>query len=211
MSKITTITRADCATIRDAVAAALVSVEKQFGLKLSTKGGKFGPTSFTLPIEFATVSTDGAVNSVEATNFTRMSNHYGVDPSMLNKKITTDSGTYTLTGLNPRSRRFPFTAVREDGKGFKLGANTVKFAIANAAITPEHVRGALHHMNKLTAQAFEPGCAVRVKWTDGLWYDAAYVRPIDGKHAVVFEDGSRFRAEAIKRKSKSKSTDTAML
>ena len=194
MTKTTTITREICEQLKRAVLNALGEVEQEFGVKLTVKGGKFSPTSFTLPIEFSTIGTGGVVNNAEAMNFTRMSSAYGVDPSLLNTQIYTTRGAYKLIGLNPRSGKFPFMALHEDGRRFKLGADTVKFAIANATPATDPQKKAV----KIVKSSFACGSTVYVKWTDDVWYDATYVRAVGTKHAVVFADGSKFRADTVK-------------
>ena len=202
MTKLTRITRGDCDVVRRAVVAALAGVEEQFGLKLVTKPGRFSDTSFTFPIEFATVGGEGIVNSLEAENFRRQSHRFGVPADALGTTITLSNGReFKLTGMDPRRRKFPFTGEEANGCRSSISAQSVKYALATANLTQASVKAAMENLLKPKATTFEPsaGDKVKARWTDGEWYDAKFVRyvGIGGPDvvAVEFEDGSRFRCK----------------
>lgn len=206
MSRLTTITRPDCVEIRAAIVAALASVEKKFGLKLVMKTGKFSDGSFTVPVEFCTLGEGGIPQDQEALNFKEGSFLYGIPPEALGKTILVRGVPFILRGLKSRGVKLPFSAERvSDGKIFGLGILSVTLGVKSALdVGASQVAGKTPPVVPL-----KRGDSVKALWSDGVWYHATYLRAVDGKHSVQFEDGSRFRADKVM--TPSKSTDPALM
>lgn len=107
---------------------ALKSVGEKYGVKIAYKGGSFTPTNATLRMEVSTISSSGEAISADVQTYKTLAGLYGLDPKMLNSKVTYNGSIYTITGLNPRRHRFPLTAIRQDGARFKLPIDSVKIA-----------------------------------------------------------------------------------
>ena len=89
----------------------------------------------TFKFEVSATNEDGTVETKEARDFKRIAEIYGLSPDDLGKTFKTWHGkrTYTITGLVRRRRKFPISAVCENGKSWKFPAEQVKDALSRAA------------------------------------------------------------------------------
>lgn len=125
--KITKFDRTNLRLISADLQTALASVEEKYGIKFAYKGARFSPELATFKLEGATVSTDGVVVSRERQDFLTYHTLFNLPKEVLDQAIDMGGESYTVTGLNTRSQKYPVTAKRvSDGKGFKLGADSVR-------------------------------------------------------------------------------------
>jgi hypothetical protein len=129
MTKITEFDSSACNIVSKRVEEALKSLGEELGLSFQTKGGNYGSSNYAMKIEAAVINKDGTVSSKEAETFKQMAKLYGLKPEDLGQEITVGRSIYTIRGLKPRSRKYPVTVDRNDGKGFKLPVSTVQRAL----------------------------------------------------------------------------------
>ncbi len=122
--KISIMNRKTIKPISEDAMLALQMVAEQYGLELKQEAGRFSDTSFTVKFTFQCVAEDGV-----PTEFARLAPMYGLTAEDFGREFTTYNGTYRITGIAPRRRKYPISAecVRT-GKGYKFPRNAVKAA-----------------------------------------------------------------------------------
>ena len=100
--------------------AALLPLEKTFGVKFNYKGGSYTNANVVFRVEASLVSAGGEVMSVEREAFKRSAEIYGLKKEWLDKPFSFSGDTYTVNGLRTRSRKSPVLVTRKDGKKFKM-------------------------------------------------------------------------------------------
>lgn len=117
--------RSKAKKIADRAVALLAGLEDEFGVKITSKGGTFGNTFYTMKLEVAEVN-GGVVESKDAVNFTRYCKQFGMVPEMLGGIFRTSKTTYTVRGLAPQAVKYPVLASNGNGRMFKFSADVVK-------------------------------------------------------------------------------------
>ena len=112
--------------IGDSIVVALKSVEREMGIKLEFKGGRFQDKSATLKLEVVLVQEDGTAFSQIEEDFKTCCSRYGIEPSDLGRPFTSNGEHFKLTGLKPQNHRYPFIAERRDGKQYKFSASFIR-------------------------------------------------------------------------------------
>lgn len=106
---------------------ALKSVEQKLGVKIVSKGGRFGSMSMESKFE---VRLAGA----EASAWNKYCGMFGLEPKHCGTKFTSKKwGPATMVNIQPRRTRFPIECLGDDGKVFLIPAETAKFHIMLAA------------------------------------------------------------------------------
>jgi len=126
--KITKIDRDALKTLRSAINAALESVGKQYGVKLSAANASYDGTGMTaqFKLEVATISQDGTVITKEAADFQKYHELYNLKPEHFGATFVQGRETYKINGLLMNAKRFPISAIRvRDGKAFKFPETSV--------------------------------------------------------------------------------------
>lgn len=139
MTKKTKITKFDRATVRQILAEceeALRPVAEKHGLTLDRKGKTYYQDA--LPVMFQLLITkldeDGNVLTADAKAFQQQAFLYGLEPSDLGREFRSRGDTFRITGLRPRSRKYPILAENvKTGKTYKFHAETVKAGLKAAA------------------------------------------------------------------------------
>ncbi len=140
---ISTITRAEAASIQSRIQSALEAEFKKDGLIISIDGGTFAPTLFK-PKLTVTVRDSSGNDAAEKAKWNMYCKHYGLVPSDFGCTVFNSRGEECiLNGINPRRSRFPILGTRvRDGKHFKFTIDIVnrvlpaKPASANKATKP---------------------------------------------------------------------------
>lgn len=111
----------------DAAEAALIEVAERLGVNLTVNGGAFKPGEGTLSLRFTFgCKSDGGIPK----SFLAHCGRYSLTPSDFGAEFVSRGHTYTISGVNPRRRKYPITAIRaSDGKGYKFAAETVRSAL----------------------------------------------------------------------------------
>ena len=123
------LTRSDVRMIRGKINEALKALAPELsdGARVTLDYGRYGDTDVTFKVNVAVPSEEGgnALSPAER-DFTRLATTYGLKPEDLGKEFRNWSGdVFTITGLKPRSRKYPILGKRADGKVFKFAARAV--------------------------------------------------------------------------------------
>ena len=112
---------------------ALEVLQDHFGDRVVVKreGGQYGSTHCTIKFQFAKVTEEGAMTA-ERKAFENYAARHGLDPDDFGREFRTyRGGTYRITGLNTRARKYPIQAEHVGtGKMYKFPAQQVKDALA---------------------------------------------------------------------------------
>lgn len=132
-----------CTVASDAIDAALKAVAADLGISIKVGRGTYSREgdTFTLKLEMGTVCADGNVATKESRDYLEAVNFEftvaakaGLKPEHLNADFTTHQGSYTLTGLAPRSKKYPILAkCKRTGKTFKFPIAAVAAAMVGAS------------------------------------------------------------------------------
>jgi hypothetical protein len=126
--KIKEMDRGTVRMLSEAMKEALKEVADEYGLALDYKGASYSSSNATFKFELATKGSKGA-NTREKEAFVKTAILFGLDAKDLGKEFTHEGWTYTISGLKPRSRRYPIVCTRGDGKSFKFPASIVQNAL----------------------------------------------------------------------------------
>jgi len=119
------ITRATLHALDVDIDAALAAVAAKHGLSFTRAGGRFSATTYTPKISFSIVSESGI-----PADFARLAPAYGLTVEDFGREFTTYSGTYRVTGISPRRRKYPISAECVlTGKGYKFPVSAVAAAV----------------------------------------------------------------------------------
>lgn len=131
--KIINFDRATARRLQRRVDEALFPLAEEFGISITTKGGKFSSASLVQRIEFATVGEGGVVNDRDAESFKRSAIRYGLEADDLGREFFYSGKTYRVVGLRTKSRKYPVIAENVvDGRKTKFPADAVKSLLAAA-------------------------------------------------------------------------------
>ena len=104
-------------------AKSVADLEKQYGIKLSL--GTIRYDSHTFSTKLKGTAQDGhktgePVKPQIELDFERYCRDYNLMPTDLGKKFSHNGTTYTLSGLKPRSYKFPFIGIGPQGGRYKF-------------------------------------------------------------------------------------------
>jgi hypothetical protein len=123
MNKINILNHDSVRRINLDINAALKAVAEKYGVEIEIKGSRFSDNNCTTRIEIATVAESGSALTKEAVDF----NRYALSQFRITKKLgdrfTFKYEEYEITGLAPRSLKYPVLA-----KNLTSG-NTFKFPL----------------------------------------------------------------------------------
>lgn len=123
--------------IADASKAALEAVAAEFGVAIEYKGGSYDSGSCIIKFEFADIGEGGIVKTREATDFQRHATSYGLEASDLGREFTSNSHTFTITGLKTRARKMPIMATKNaDGRNYKFSADRIATLLGRKGMYP---------------------------------------------------------------------------
>ena len=119
--------RNDLRTLNAAMQKALDVVAAEHGLQLKIKSGTYEPdgSRFTTKLEVLAPNESGEIVSKEAQDFQKYATQYDLKADDLGKTFRSNGHGFTISGMKPRSRKFPILATRDDGKTFKFTAEAV--------------------------------------------------------------------------------------
>lgn len=122
-----TMARQEVIRLRDKLGEFLEGLSESLGYKVTLGKCKYRETAnFELIVSPIDEETGEAYNE-EAEQFKRFAVFYGLDPEDLGRSFRGYSGhLLTIVGANPRNRRYPILATREDGRRMKISAESVK-------------------------------------------------------------------------------------
>jgi hypothetical protein len=113
-------------TLRDRIQKVLDDAKIE-GFSVKVGNATFGETSAVFKVGVATIGDNGVVQDRKSENFKQLAGLYGLKLEDLGKSFDWGHKSYTIIGLNPKSRRFPILAKRnDDGKVFKFPETVAK-------------------------------------------------------------------------------------
>ena len=124
--------RANLRLIAEDIRAALEPIASKWGIQLDYGGSSFLPDKATIKVIAFIPSAEAP--SPDAAEFKRYATVYGLEPGDLGRSFNHHGHQFTITGLAPKSRRFPVVCEREDGKGFKFPVRTILLALGRPTV-----------------------------------------------------------------------------
>lgn len=118
--------RHTCRTVQEGALKALEAYAASIGLKVSPGRGKFGPTSFTMQIEFAVVGGDGMAQTKAAADYEAARRWNPTLPPLGTKVQSSRFGELTIIGYNFKAKSMPVQLVTADGRGVKMAVEGVR-------------------------------------------------------------------------------------
>lgn len=115
-------------SIRERMNAVLAPLATEFGITIHAGNASFSATSVTFKVDIAEI-IDGKVQSKQVDDFNKLCHLYGFQPTDLGRKFKVRSEEYEITGLNPRSSKYPIEVKRSDGKPFRFTEDSVRLAM----------------------------------------------------------------------------------
>lgn len=115
---------------------ALEPIAEKHSLVLDNKGRTYYRDSLPVLFQFLVKEEDEDGNALkaEAKDFLKVGRMFGFEPGDLGKEFQTRGETFRITGLKPRSRKYPVLAENvRTGKSYKFPADVVKAALERAA------------------------------------------------------------------------------
>lgn len=110
--------RLEARLITSQIADSLRGWGKETGYLVTPAGGSFNAGSFTLKLKIRKPEEE---EGAEAKTFAKYAALFGMKPEDFGKTFGFRGAIYKITGLNPRSEKFPVNAIRvSDGKPFKF-------------------------------------------------------------------------------------------
>ena len=122
----TTLNRQVLKMITDEIESAIAHIGKKYDVEIKYKSGSFTPSNASLKFTVNTISDNGDSITKETSDFVRYAKFYGFSVDDLNKTFNYCNEKYTVVGLKASSKKYPILCKREDGKMFKMTAQTVK-------------------------------------------------------------------------------------
>jgi hypothetical protein len=137
--KINKIDRDALKVLRSAINAALESVGKEYGVKLSAANASYDASGMTghFKVEINTISGDGQVVTKEVSDFKKYHDLYNLKEEHLNAEFTVGREKYRIGGLLMNAKRFPILGIRvKDGRQFKFPESAVASLSGKAPFNP---------------------------------------------------------------------------
>ena len=125
-NKINSLDRDSVRQINLEIKEALKAVAEKYGVNIDIKGSRFSDSNCTTKLEIATIAESGEVLTKEAIDF----NRYALSQFRITKKLgdrfTFKYEEYEITGLAPRSMKYPVLAKNiKNGKTFKFPLHVI--------------------------------------------------------------------------------------
>lgn len=110
--------------------AAVQEVAKRHGISLSMGNARFNANVVSFKLEGALIGADNVVNTKERLDFERYAEMYGLKASDIDCTFDAYGATYRISGLLPRSRKYPILATCEaNGTRHKFPVEVVQLAL----------------------------------------------------------------------------------
>lgn len=125
------INRTNLTLLRADLDAAMAQVAAKHNLSITLGSARFSPTTAKINLEVATKTEDGEAQKSTVVAFKTLARTYGLSSEDLGKTFSTNGKVMRITGLNPRSHKYPVTVdCLTDGKKYKISVETTKAGLA---------------------------------------------------------------------------------
>lgn len=126
--------RTEARTLMEEVLGLLNSHFEDRGIKVTKGNGKYDDTSLTVPITFNEPNEEGVVQTQEEKDYELLAGSFGLYGVPLGTTFIFKGDTYTISGLKPRSRKYPVLAKQvANGKTYKFPADHVRLYVEKGA------------------------------------------------------------------------------
>ena len=115
-----TLDRQSVKLMSEAFTKALQGIEKDYGVKVTYKGGRYSSSNVTFKFEAAIIGQNGNVMSAERTSYIALAEMHGMKASWLDQSFVWNCDTYKVIGLKPRSWKAPVLVESVRGKRYKM-------------------------------------------------------------------------------------------
>ena len=115
--------RATARTTMEKVRAAVEEALKDEGITVKLGNCNFADLTMKIPLNLEMAGEGGETQSSK--DFKTYATTFGLKPEWMGKSFKARQTTFTITGLNPNRHTYPVTAVTQNGKRMKLGADMV--------------------------------------------------------------------------------------
>jgi len=116
--------RQKCKLVTEASVNALKGLEEKFGVKITSKGGRYDNGMAQLKFEFAEVKADGSVSTEASEAYRQLAKFYDLPEDGLGKVFQFRRRQYKVVGLKPRSKCSILAERLPDGRMFKFEPKT---------------------------------------------------------------------------------------
>ena len=121
--------KTNCKLLIDKIVESTKSLEKEFGVKIKSKSARYTADSLNVKFEILKVDGSGSIIKNEDT-FKLYAKMYGLEPEDLGKTFQYKNEMYKITGINPRSKKYPIEVINViNKKGYKFPVPYVKVAL----------------------------------------------------------------------------------
>ena len=118
--KVTNFDKPTIKAIRMAMDNALATVEKEYGITISTGNARFSGNEVTFKVKANTVdSATGNAITKEAQTFELVKNQEGIGHLSVGDTVTLQGKQFILKGFNTRARKSPIQIEDMQGRGYK--------------------------------------------------------------------------------------------
>ena len=124
--KVTNFDKPTIKAIRMAMDNALATVEKEYGITISTGNARFSGNEVTFKVKANTTSSDGTANTKEADMFELVKNQEGLGHLSVGDTVTLQGKDFILKGFNSRARKSPIQIEDMQGRGYKCSVSMLK-------------------------------------------------------------------------------------
>jgi hypothetical protein len=124
--------RETMAAARAALERALVAVAAETGVQFQVGNGRYASDGLTgsFKLELLVPGSAGGAASKGGVDFARHAASFGLAGVAVGAEFVLRGRKFQLTGLNPKSRKYPVEAVSpDDGRAYKLEAAAVRMAL----------------------------------------------------------------------------------
>jgi hypothetical protein len=112
--------RSKAKQVSGAIMEALATIESDLGVTFSRGNGKFDNNEFSMKVTATSNAVDGSSRDKDAVAFETHAMSFGLKPSDLGHTFTHGGEEFTVSGLKPRSSKYPILAKNRMGKTFKF-------------------------------------------------------------------------------------------
>lgn len=128
-TKITILDRPKLKYIRKRLETTLKPVAKELGVVINVGNCTFQKRNCRFQVKVAVLDSDGKPMTEETESFNDNARLYGFEPDDMKREFVCRGKTYTLCGLNPKSRKYPIIAKGDNGKEYKFPCRVVLKAL----------------------------------------------------------------------------------
>ena len=115
--------------IRKRLQATLMPLAKELGVVIDFGSCTFQTSNCRIQLKVAVLDPDGEPVTEEADAFRRSAKLFGFEPADLGAEFIVQGQTYTISGLRPKSRKYPVIARAGNSKDYKYACRTVLEAL----------------------------------------------------------------------------------